>query len=337
MKAPFVHGPGDLRLDEIELPHAGPRDVVLQVATVGICGSDLGYAAVGGIAGPGENPVPLGHELSGVIAETGGEVAGFENGDRVILNPYFNAIGNGGPEGGFAEFLLVRDVVGQPDSLLRLPDSVSFDQGALVEPLAVSFHAVNRAKVGPGDTVAVFGAGPIGLGIVIGLRRRGVEDIAVFDLSPLRRQLALKLGARKAFDPRQSPPREALAELHGTMTLWSATPLVGTKVFIEASGAPNVIPEIVDCAGFHARLIVVAVQKKPVPLDFQTLLGKEMSIEMAMGYPNEFAEVLGSLASGGIDAEGMVTHRFDGTDFMSAFKAARQQDQAAKVLVKYKK
>ncbi len=337
MKVPFVHGPGDLRLGDIARPSPGPNDVLLRVATVGICGSDLGYTAVGGVTGAGEPPMPLGHELSGTIAEVGSAVTGHSVGDRVVLNPYYNAIGNGGSEGGFADYLLVRNVTAHPDSLLPLPDAVSFDQGALVEPLAVSFHAVNRARVAPGDKVAVFGAGPIGLGIVIGLRRQGVEDIAVFDLSPLRRQLALQLGARAAFDPRATAPREALGAQHGTMTLWTPEPLVTTNVFIEASGAPNVIPEIVDCAGFHARLIVVAVQKKPVTLNFQTLLAKEMSIEMAMGYPNEFPEVLSYLSASNAQAEGMVTHRFDGEDFMAAFEASSRQDQAAKVLVRYQR
>jgi threonine dehydrogenase-like Zn-dependent dehydrogenase len=92
MQVPFVHGPGDLRLGNVEPPHAGPRDVVIRVATAGICGSDLGYTAVGGLAGPTDQPMPLGHELSGTIVELGERVQGFASGDRVVLNPLFNEV-----------------------------------------------------------------------------------------------------------------------------------------------------------------------------------------------------------------------------------------------------
>jgi threonine dehydrogenase-like Zn-dependent dehydrogenase len=301
---------------------------------VGICGSDLGYVAMGGIAGPGSYPIPLGHELSGTVVACGGEVTGFAQGDRVIVNPLFNGIGNGGPEGGFADLLLVRDIVTQPKSLWHLPHHLSFDQGALVEPLAVAQHAVNRAALQVGETVALFGAGPIGLGIIIALRRRGLTDIVVFDLSPHRRACALQLGARLAADPRERTIREVLSDAHGSSRLWG-TDVVNTNLFIEASGAPAVIPAIVDCAGFGARLLVVSIQKKPVPIDFQTVLGKEMTISTAMGYPDEFADVIAMLASGAVDVSPMVSHYFDGPDFMAAFDTAKRSENAAKVLVRY--
>jgi (R,R)-butanediol dehydrogenase/meso-butanediol dehydrogenase/diacetyl reductase len=337
MQVPFVHGPGDLRLGNVESPHAGPRDVVIRVATAGICGSDLGYTAVGGLAGPTDQPMPLGHELSGTIVELGEQVRAFAAGDRVVLNPLFNGVGNGGPEGGFAERLLVRDVVSQPDSLVRLPQHISFDLGALVEPLSVSLHAINRGDAKPGEKVAIYGAGPIGLGTIVALRRRGVDDIVIFDLSPLRRERALQLGARVAVDPREQSPFEVLGKLHGSTLLWGIAPAVGTDIFIEASGAPDLIPEIVGYARFGARLVVVSVQKKPVTLDFQFLLGKEMSITTAMGYPAEFPDVLAMLSSGEVDVEPMVSHRFAGTDFMAAFATASRPDAAAKVLVQYSK
>jgi threonine dehydrogenase-like Zn-dependent dehydrogenase len=114
---------------------------VVRVATAGICGSDLGYVAVGGIAGPTDTPIPLGHELSGTIETLGSAVKGFAVGQRVLINPLFNFIGNGGPEGGFAEKLLVRNLTEHPGSLVAMPDGLSFDDGALVEPLAVATHA----------------------------------------------------------------------------------------------------------------------------------------------------------------------------------------------------
>jgi threonine dehydrogenase-like Zn-dependent dehydrogenase len=126
-----------------------------------------------------------------------------------------------------------------------------------------------------------------------------------------------------------------LGKLHGSTLVWGIMPAVGTDVFIEASGAPGLILEIIGCARFGARLVVVSVQKKPVTLDFQILLGKELSITTAMGYPTEFPDVIAMLAAGDVDVEPMVSHRFAGADFMAAFETASRPDAAAKVLVQY--
>ena len=307
--------------------------MVLRVASVGICGSDIGYVAIGGTMGPTAQPMPLGHELSAVVAEAGAEVVSVAVGDRVIVNPLVNAIGNGGPEGGFGERLLVRDVAGRPQSLLRLPDSLSFDEGALVEPLAVGAHAVGRLGAQPGDKVAVFGAGPIGLASTVMLRQRGVEDVVVFDLSPFRRERALKLGARAALDPRDTPPAETLKQLHGTVKVFSAD-APQTQGFIEASGGP-VLPEIIALARAGAAICVASVQKTPVPVDFLRVMLRELTLTGALGYPTELVEVLALLAAGTVDLEPMVSHRFAGADVMAAFEMARRPDQAAKVLVRY--
>lgn len=333
MKVPFVCGANDLRLCDIERPHAGARDVVVRVYTVGICGSDLGYIAAGGVGGPSSVPIPLGHELSGVVDEIGSEVTTFEVGDRVILNPLVNLIGNGGSEGGFADYLLVRDVVADPRSLLRVPDNVSFDVGALVEPLAVGEHGINRLGAQAGATVAIFGAGPIGLAAVVALRKRGIQDIVVFELSEFRRDRALQLGARVAIDPSKTSPEQTLTDLHGTTKLFQAD-VPKTTHYLEASGAP-VIPDIVSFARGGATICVLSVQKKPVPIDFQRVLVKELTLTAALGYPNELVEVLNRLKNEPIDLKPMVSHRFSASEIMQAFDVARCPNQAAKVLVHY--
>jgi (R,R)-butanediol dehydrogenase/meso-butanediol dehydrogenase/diacetyl reductase len=180
----------------------------------------------------------------------------------------------------------------------------------------------------------IYGAGPIGLGALVVLRHRGVKDVVVFDLSPLRRERALALGASAAFDPRATPPAQALMEIHGTELLWGFVSCPATTHYLEASGAP-VIPDIVGMAKARAVVMVVSVQKKPVTLEFQSLLGKELTIATAMGYPDEFPEVLQMLREGNIDLTPMVTHRFAGANFMEAFATATRQDEACKVLVQY--
>lgn len=333
MQVPFVFGPGDLRLDEVPCPEPGPGDVVLRVGTVGVCGSDLAYVTAGGPNGPSETPAPLGHELAAIVAHIGKGVTGFAVGDRVVVNPLINLIGNGGPEGGFAPWLLVRDVHQKPQSLLHLPNTVSMDHGALVEPLAVGMHAVNQLGAGVGDKVAIFGAGPIGLCALAALRHRGVTDTVVFDLSPFRRKRALQLGAKAALDPRETAPKDALSMHHGTVPLFRRE-APSTTHFIEASGAP-VLEDIIALARARARICVVALHKKPAGVDFVQVMTKELTLTGAMGYPTELEDALAMLAQGEIDPEPLISHRFDGVDVLDAFAAAADPGNSAKVLVRY--
>jgi (R,R)-butanediol dehydrogenase/meso-butanediol dehydrogenase/diacetyl reductase len=330
MKVPHVLGPGDLRLVDIEPPRAGPRDVVLKVSMVGICGSDLGMIARGPLRG---TPAPLGHELSGVVIEVGEEVSSVAAGDRVILNPLVNMIGNGGPEGGFAERLLVREVAGRPEQLLKLPPNVNSEVGALVEPLAVGAHAINRLGARRGDKVAIFGAGPIGLAAIVSLRQRDIEEIVVFEPSEFRRERALKLGARSAFDPLTVSAFDRLKALHGVVaTMFGESPQ--TTHYLEASGAP-LIPDIVANARTGAVICVSSLQKKPVTLDFTQMMVRELTVTSVMGYPTELPEVLAILEGGDIDLDPMVSHRFPAHEVLRAFETARDASSAAKVIVQY--
>lgn len=333
MLVPFVFGPGDLRLCDVPVPLAGPRDIVLQVGYVGVCGSDLGYIAKGGVAGPTEEPIPLGHELSAIVEEVGQDVTAFSVGDRVVVNPLVNLIGNGAAEGGFAERLLIRDVADRPQSLLRLPDKLSLEHGALVEPLAVGMHAANRAGVRKGDKIAIFGAGPIGLCSLVAMRARGIDDIVVFDLSPFRRDVALKLGACAAFDPQETSPEKALRKVHGTVALFRAD-APATTHYIEASGAP-VLVEIVEIARERAVVCIVSLHKKTTPIDFAKVMAKELTFTGALGYPREMDDVLLMLENNAPDLEALISHRFDAPDVLEAFSAASSPETSAKVLVRY--
>ena len=330
MKVPFVYAPDDLRLVDIETPRAGPRDVLVKISTVGVCGSDLAMIGRGPLRG---SPVPLGHELSGVVIEVGRDVSSVTEGDRVVLNPLINMIGNGGPEGGFAERLLVRDVAKSPEQLLKLPANITQDVGALVEPLAVGAHAINRLGAGVGDRVAVFGGGPIGLAAVVALRQRGVREIVVFEPSEFRRERALKLGAQSAHDPLSTSAFDKLKELHGAIpTMFGEAPQ--TSHFLEASGAP-LIPEIVANARPAAVICVSSLQKKPVTLDFTQMMVRELTITSVMGYPTELTDVLDMLARGDIDLEPMISHRYASGEVMRAFEKAKDSSSSAKVLVQY--
>ena len=335
MKAVRLHGPGDFRLDQIDEPRPGPADVVVRVAASGICGSDFTYVRTGGVAAPVIEPIGLGHELAGVIEAAGSEVRDLRPGMRVIVNPMGsgNAIGNGSPEGAFAPLLLVRNArVG--DSIHPIPDHLPFDKAALAEPLSVALHAVNRSKVEPGAKVAVFGAGPIGLGILLFLRRRGIDDVVVIDMSDDRLARASALGAGITINPARDDVAARLGEAHGRGELFG-WPVVQTGCFFEVSGAASVIPSIIAMAPFHARLTVVAVHHEPVPVNFQMALGKEMTITTSMAYPNEFPDVIAMLAEGAVDVSPMISHRFPLDAFQDAFAVAQDRDRSAKVLITF--
>jgi (R,R)-butanediol dehydrogenase/meso-butanediol dehydrogenase/diacetyl reductase len=335
MFAVRLHGPGDFRLEEIEEPIAGPDDVVVQVKACGICGSDLSYVATGGVSGPVSEPIGLGHELSGVIDTVGEHVVDLQPGMRVVINPMGggNAIGNGAAEGAFAPRLLVRNAR-RGESVHPIPERLSFDRAALAEPLSVALHAVTRAQLQPQAKIAVFGAGPIGLGIVLFLKRQSFEDIVVIDMSDERLARARALGARVTLNPARDDVAQGLGEAHGRGDLFG-WPVVDTGTFFEVSGAKPVIPSIIEMAPFHAKLVVVAVHHEPVPVSFLAALAKEMTITTSMAYPDEFPQVLETLLDETLDMSPLVSHSFGLNDFHDAFATAQDRDRSAKVLITF--
>ena len=329
-----VHGPGDVRLDSVERPVAGVDDIVVRVAACGICGSDLGYARAGGLPIGNGGPLPLGHEFSGIIEEVGGGVTAYRPGQRVIVNPdtAANQIGAGGP-GAFASYILVRNAEVK-NTVLIVPDGLDLEAAALTEPLSVALHGVNRSGAEAGSKVVVFGAGPIGLGVVAMLRSRGITDIIAVDRVDQRLERARALGARAALNPDTGDLWREIGALHGASTLYGM-PVVGTDQFIEVSGAAPVIPDAILHARFGAHLTVIAVHHAPIAIDFALTLGKEMQITTAMAYPQEFPEVLAMLSSGQIDTAALISHRFDFADFEEAFATAARAHEASKVIVNF--
>jgi 2-desacetyl-2-hydroxyethyl bacteriochlorophyllide A dehydrogenase len=334
MKVGVLHSAGDLRFDEVEKPRAGPGDIVIKVAAAGICGTDLHFRNNGPrFAG---KPMPLGHEFAGEVVEVGPNVKSYHLGERVAYNSNNSPadMGRGGECGGFSEYVILREVDDHVRSLCHIPDNVSFDHAALVEPISVGAHAVNRAEPKPGESVTIFGVGPIGLGIVAALKERGIDDIVAFDLSPLRRERAMSLGARAAFDPRDRSPVEVLSELRGQAKVWGVD-YPKTDIYFEVSGAKGLLAEIAAFANKRTRIIVVAMQNQLMTFDASRLMSKEVSLIGASGYPTEFPEVMAKLASGKMDAEAMITHRLPFTDFLGAFEIANHADTAAKVVLTF--
>ncbi len=326
-----IHGAGDARLDAYQRPPLGPKDVVVKMKACGICGSDLSYIKIGGIPTPG-TVTALGHEGAGEILEVGAEVPGIAVGDQVVVNPMMTPgnIGSGGPEGAFTEELLVREArLG--DSILPIPAGISYEIAAMAEPLAVAMHGVNRAEVQAGDKVVVFGCGPIGLGMVLWLVDRGVEDVVTLDLAPERRERALALGARAALDPTAVDLRAELAQLHGEVPSYGRVG-VGTDAYIDAAGAPGILSDVIQLAKLHARLVITAAYMMPVEFPVGRMLTSEMTITTAMGYPTEMPEVIAAMPRLQDKILSMISHRLPLSDVIEGLKIAATPE-SCKVMI----
>lgn len=332
MRVLTIHGVNDVRLDPVEPPKPGNKDAVIRVKACGICGSDLSYIRIGGI--PPGRTTPIGHEAAGEVISVGADVEGLTAGDRVAVNPMNTPsfIGSGGPEGAFTEELLVRDArVG--DNLLPIADDLPYEVAALTEPLSVALHTVNRTQAKPGEKVAVFGCGPIGLGIVLWLLDRGVTDVVALDLVPERLERARGLGARAVINPAQEDVRARLTELHGRVPRRIGEG-VGTDVYVDAAGAPNIVNDVIGMTKEHARLVVTAAYMQPTQINLGGMLTTEMTITTAMGYPDEMPEVVAALPRLREKADSLISHRMPFAKVIEALGVAGTPE-SAKVMIEF--
>ena len=331
MRQVRVHGPGDVRVDDVAPPEPGPHDVVLAVAACGICGSDLSYISMGGVAGPAAEPMCLGHEVSGTVEWIGSDVRSVRAGERVVVHPgddRVGRIGNGAAQGGLTPRLLVTEV--DRGRLFGVPDDLPLDIAAFAEPLAVGMRAADQAEVEAGEGVAVFGCGPIGLAAIATLVDRGHRKVVAIDLSPVRLELARELGAQAGLDPRSTDVWEELARLHG-MSEFMFGPTPATSAFIEASGSAQVIVDVLDHGPAGGRLSVVALHYAPVPTSYLMLLMKQFTIRGSMEYPARFEDAIDLLARR--DLSRLVTHRFPLDRFDEALGALTDSKDCGKVVV----
>jgi len=259
MKAARFHGPGDIRIDDIPEPSVGPGQVKVDVEWCGICGTDLHEYLEGPIFIPPkgsphpltgqEMPVVMGHEFAGVIAEVGAGVTNVKEGDRVAVEPYdvcgecsacaigrynicrkLGFVGLDGQQGGFAERCVVDSRWAHP-----LGD-IPTDLGALVEPLAVAYHAVRLSGFKPGGTAAVFGSGPIGLVTTAALKAAGAEKVVVVEPAAVRKAKAPGAGADVVLDPTEVNVPDAIRDLTGGAVnelVFSEINLIGTLAYCE--------------------------------------------------------------------------------------------------------
>lgn len=333
---------GAVAVTDAEVPAVGPRDALVRIRACGICGTDTTFLHMGGMPahahlGGDTVSIPLGHEPAGEIVELGVEVVGLRVGDRVVVNPQDEInglIGCGSEYGGMSEYLIVENVeVGR--SVAVFPDTVPFAVASLNEPMAVARHAVNRSEAKPDDKVVVFGAGPIGLGAAIWLKLRGVAHVVVVDVVPTRLEKALAVGADAVINSAEEDVTARLTHLHGQSAnaLGHARP--GTDVYLDAAGAAAVFNTVVANAKWHARLVMVGVQKKGTEIDLGGMLRSELTLVASQGYPTEIFEVTPELVEHQDRFAKLISHRVAFSDVGQAFELALTPGAAEKVVVTF--
>jgi (R,R)-butanediol dehydrogenase/meso-butanediol dehydrogenase/diacetyl reductase len=302
MQAACYHGAGDVRIEQVADPVPGPHDVVLRPAFNGLCGTDL-HQYLHGPMSDAPLPIVVGHEFSGEVIEVGVDVGDVTVGDLVAVEPIWpcrscdpcragrynlcgDAIWTGltGRGGGIAELAVVDASMAH-----RIPDGVSLLEGALVEPLAVAYHAVQKSRVVPGEVAVVFGAGPIGIGAVLALRASGVDDVIVVEPAAARRTAIEAVGGAEVLDPEVVDVSAALLELSGAR---------GVSVVIDAAGVPSSFDAALSALKAAGRLVIVAAFMEPVSFHPLSVFEREIEILHSFAYCNDFEPVLRLLADG---------------------------------------
>ncbi|WP_254525739.1 2,3-butanediol dehydrogenase [Natrinema caseinilyticum] len=331
MRAAVYHGREDLRVEEIDEQPLEPTAVRVRVDACGICGSDLHEYAQGPIAipsdephpGTGESlPLPLGHEVTGHVTETGRDVESLAEGDPVVVNPIIGCgdcpmciagryylcdslvnVGIHGHGGGFADNLVVP-----AENAVRLPKGFLTEYGALVEPLSVALHAVRRSDLEVGDTVSIFGAGPIGLGVLQVAIAAGAKRVYISEPRTERRELAARLGATEVIDPADTDPVRRI----------SAATDGGTDVAFEVAGVEATVTEAIRSTRKTGDVVVVSVYEEAVSLNLNYVMMAERTVTGSYGYrggarsrTGEFETAIELLDDGRIEAEPMVTGRIE--------------------------
>jgi threonine dehydrogenase-like Zn-dependent dehydrogenase len=328
-----------LVVDTVPDPVPGPGEAIVKTLACGICGSDLHalkhadklVAAAEEAGAPfvmdPSRDVVMGHEFCVEVLDYGPSTTGaIPTGRRAVSMPLlFRASGMQGVgysndvPGGYGELMVLNASL-----LLEVPNGLATDHAAMTEPMAVGLHAVEKARLDPGDAAMVFGCGPVGLAVIAALRLKGVEPIVAGDFSPMRRALAERMGAHVVVDPSARRVVDAYRE---------AADLRPGAVF-ECVGVPGVLAEVMRQAPLGAKIVVAGVCMEDDTIRPMHGINKELSVQFVLGYtPFEFADTLTALADGRIDVSPLVTGKVGVTGVPRAFDDLANPEAHAKILV----
>jgi L-iditol 2-dehydrogenase len=340
MREVLLRAPHDILLNQRHVAELRPDEVLVSVQVAGICGSDT--AGYEGYSTEVSYPYVPGHEWAGIVAGIGDGVRGVSVGDMVVADPNeacgtcdiceqgMNPALCRNPRlfgfrtefpGAFAEYIVRRE-----SSLYRLPHGVSFEAGALVEPLSVAYHAIWDVGGGlkSGEQTAIFGAGPIGLLALVAAKEAGAR---AYCIDPVRKRLELasKLGADEVIDPTTQDVAREISDLTGGK---------GVRMTVEASGSPSASTTSLQITGTAGTIVLVGLSfGKVIPMELEKVIDKGLTIKGASGTAGGFPHAIAIIAGKKFDIETLITHRFPLESAREAFETSKKKDEAVKVLL----
>lgn len=342
MRVAIMEGIGKMGFTERPIPTPKDDEVLVKLEYVGICGSDMHYYEKGAIGDfVVEPPFVLGHEPGGTVVEVGSKVSHLKVGDRVALEP--------GKTCGHCKYCrqgkynLCPDVVffatppvdgvsqeyvaHEADLCFKLPDNVSTLEGALIEPLAVGFHAAITGDAHLGQKAVVMGAGCIGLVSMMALKARGVQQVYVVDIMDKRLEKAMELGATGVINGKKEDVVAKVMELTGGE---------GTDLVIETAGSEFTCRQAIQMAGKGSTIVLVGYSRTgemTLPTDF--VLNKELTLKSIFRYRHIYPTAIEAVSSGKINLKGIVTDIFPLSDIQHAMdESVRNKADIVKAVIK---
>lgn len=348
MKAALWYNQKDIRVENIPEPSAEKDQVKIKVSYCGICGSDLHEYLAGPIFIPvGEAhpisrdkaPIVMGHEFAGEVVAVGENVTGIEVGDRVCVEPIYSCgkcascqkghynvceqlgfIGLSGGLGGFSEYSVV------PSKMVhKIPDNMTWEQAALVEPTAVAVHAVRQSDMKIGDSIAVIGTGPIGLLVIQAAKAAGASKIMAVEVSPERRDIAKQAGAHIVIDPLEVNPVQAIKDY---------TNGLGVDVAFEVAGIEATINTAIESTKYEGNVVNISIWEKPASIPVNKFILTERKMTSIIAYRNIFPQVIQLIANGQIQAAELITKKISLEQIVAeGFEALIKNKNQIKILV----
>jgi len=341
-KAVYMSGTNNMVTKEVPVPVPKAHEALIEIKSVGICGSDLHYYQHGNIGDfVVQGDFILGHESAGEVVAVGDAVKNLSVGDRVALEP-------GLPCGKCehcksGKYNLCPDVIFfatppyhgvftnyvafDADMCFKLPDNMSFDEGALVEPLSVGLHATDQGSVKLGDTVVVFGAGCIGLVTLMSAKAKGASKVIVVDIIEKRLAFAKKVGADVVINAKETNPVDEIEKLTGGR---------GADVVIETAGAKVTVQQTASVVRIGGTVVLVGMTvESETSYDFMKLMGKEGTLKTIFRYRNLYPVAINAISSGSIDIKQILTHEFEFDKTKEAFDyVIAHQDEVVKAVIR---